>query len=218
MTSKNNTGESRDEPATRGVSRRSVLRTAAATGAAGLAAGGLAGTGAARRTTVEHVGGVGRADIEASLESAGADVLSTLSAEDHLAEASTADLRTDEFVDLGAVASNREGTAVVRNGRGVLQYVTVKHVDGGVLSVSVEPENDRAYAHFQPDGEDARYLYDPDAGLDGVDTQDVGTEADCTCHGLTCSDGSRVEECEHCECGTICGDDGCCCSSNFGCC
>lgn len=199
-----------------GTSRRDVLRTTAAATAAGLGAGALTGVGAAANATIEDAGGADPEAVEASLAGTGSDVLAALSEDGLLADASTDGLPTARQVDVGAVAANREGTAAYRHG-GVLRYVTVAHVDGGVVSFTVEPGQDRAYAHFVPADGDGRYLYDPEAGKLG-ERQDVGAQATCECRPLTCSDGSPVEVCEHCECGTICGDDGCCCTTWTGCC
>lgn len=198
--------------------RRDVLRTTAAAGA--LTVAGVSGTGATRGSAVEEISGVSGLQVDASLATAGHDVLETLAGEGLLPEVSPFALPTDRQRTIGEVAANLEGRASVRGSDGILRHVTVTHLDRGVLTVTVEPNRDRSYAFFEPAGSDQKLVYDPHMGLFGEPKSDVGTmddcATDCDCRNETCSDGSRLEECTTCCCHSDCGD--CCCSTDYSCC
>lgn len=200
--------------------RRDVLHTAAAATAGGLAIAGFSGTGGAREPTIEDIDGVSGLQVDATLATAGHDVLEALAGEGLLAEASPFALSTARHRTIGEVAANLEGRATARGSDGVLRHVTVTHLDGGVLTVTVEPTRDRSYAFFEPADTDEKLVYDPHMGLFGEPKSEVGTQSDCStscdCRGVTCSTGRPLEECTTCCCHSTCG--GCCCSTDYSCC
>lgn len=198
-----------------GTTRRAVLRTAAAGAVAGLAAAG----GASARTMVEPADYADPIAAEAAFADHGEDLLSMLADEGLLAEGDVTELHTRRPTDIGAVAADAEGTALVYH-RGGRRFVSKRRVDGGTLSVTVEPEDGRAYAIFRPDDGSARRLFQPANDLAGANLDgDFGTTADCDCRNETCSDGSRLEECTSCFCGTDCDEaDKCCCTTDYSCC
>lgn len=200
--------------------RRDVLRKTGAATAGGLAMAAFSGTGGARQSTIDDVGGVSAIQVDASLATAGHDVLETLAGEGLLSDASPFELPTARKRSIGEVAANLEGRATVGGSDDVLRHVTVTHLDDGVLTVTVEPNRDRSYAFFEPAATDEKLVYDPHMGLDGVPKSDVGTQDDCAtscdCSNVACSTGKPLKECTTCCCHSSCGD--CCCSTDYSCC
>lgn len=180
------------------TNRRQFMKRAAA-GAVGLATVGAEGA-VARGPRLEdrHAEPV---NVAAAFEESTGDLFDLLAAEGLLADGPAA-LPTDRRVSAGALTSDPEGTAYFRLADRPDFLKSVKHVDGGVLKVSVTPETGDAHAVFVPEGEDAQYLYDPTRGYAGVERSDVSTSESCTCEDIGCDGGYGYSK-------LCCDDSGC---------
>ncbi len=184
---------STDGDASSDTTRRSVLKAAGATAAVGL--GGAAASGTAGARSVRPVA-ADRAAVETVFDWHADDLLAAL-ADDGLVESADASVLDTRPATMDAVLGSHDGTAVVRDvDSGVHEVRTVREVDGGTLSVSVETETGKAYAFYRPDS-GGRYLYDPDAGYFGDEIGTLCHTCECRCSNILC-DNSRSERCECC--------------------
>ncbi len=171
----------------------------AAAGAVGLAAVGA--EGAAANTSQSR--SVDLAAAESAFETHAGDLFDLL-AEEGLLEDGVAALPTDRQVDVGELVDDPEGVAhfALADRPDVLK--AVKHVDGGVLKVSVRPETGHADAVFEPADEDVRYRHDPGREGVGVESTGVSPSADCSCYELICPYGAGLTEicCDGDDCET----------------
>lgn len=150
--------------------------------------------------------GLGQAEIDAAFE-AHTSGLFDLLAEEGLLEGGLAALPTDEQISVSDAVANEEGTAhfAIADRPDVVKTVT--HVDGGVLKVSVIPEEGTSHAVFIPDGEEVQYVYDAEEGHVGVERDEVWTNTECWCEDLVCDGFFFVYFC--CDDGDCYGA-GCC--------
>lgn len=180
------------------ASRRTVMKQAAATAVVGAGATGFAGSGAA--ASVEPVDRDGKRAATLLSEHAG-PVLDRLAADGVLDSTTLSALPTDERIGYTEVAKKQPGTAHLRwaDDERPDEIVTVRRTDEGVVSLTVEPETGKAYAFYEPDGEQSQRLYTADG-----DVSAESCNTTCTCGNPTC-DMSYSAECTTCcdgECHT----------------
>lgn len=177
-----------------GMNRRSVLKKMATTAAVGAAGLGATTTRVAARQSVA----VDQMQAESLLASHGGELLSMLSEEGLVA--GIEDLPTAQSIDNGGVANGVEGTTMLVHPERPTELNVVRSVDGGTLTVTIEPDSGRSYAILE-DGARS-LLYDP---AEGVSALDLSTEdccyTNCSCTSTCCTDLiSAIEECD-----TTCG-------------
>jgi hypothetical protein len=170
------------------------MKRAAATATVGF--GGLAslsGSATAEPITQQYADPL---QTEAAFEGHGGDLLSSLSAAGLLASADPiTELHIRRTAGLADVSANREGTACLAWSNGADEIVSVRSVDDGVLTVTVEPETGRAYAVHNPDSADTKRLYDPDVGISSVEPEYV---KGCDCSPYNCDSYVFTEVCTYC--------------------
>jgi hypothetical protein len=159
------------------ANRRSILRAAAASATAGLGVAGLAGS-----ATAETAVAADAAEFEAVFARDADALLSMLSAEGLLETGTVADLQTDRALGLGDVAKNVEGSARLLGE--TEEFVSVRSLDAGTLTLRVEADVGRAYAVLDDGG--STQVLEPGKG-----TFDLGTTGyeECACLRKPCSYG-----------------------------
>jgi hypothetical protein len=168
-----------------------VLKKAAATATVGVgASGGLAGSATASRDLDARR--IEERDVTAAFRENASPLLADLAADGLLDRGTVAELPTRD-VGFAEVAKKNEGAAYLV-GDDHAEIDLVKHVDDGVLTVTVEPDDGRAYAFFSPSDEDTRYVCD--ATTSGAEVSS-DCETTCTCTNILC-DGTRSQECTTC--------------------
>lgn len=173
------------------LTRRSVLKKAAATATVTVGAtAGLAGSAAASPDLEARR--IEERDVKAAFRKNAGPLLADLAADGLLDRGAVAELPTRD-VGFGEVAKKNEGAAYLE-GEDHAEIDLVTHVDDGVLTITVEPDDGRAYAFFSPSDEDTRYLYDQDTSGAEISPD---CETTCTCTNILC-DGTRSQKCTTC--------------------
>lgn len=174
-----------------GIDRRKFVKRAAAASAITLGVAGSSGSAVARSVPASE----GRAD--SLLASHGGEVLSLLEEEGVLSDRS--ELPTAVGNDFRGVAKGREGATVFEMSGGAEELHVVKEVEAGKLTVTVQPEQDRAFAILDT-GDDV-VGFNAEQGV-----YDFEAQATCTCTNLLCSSGTRSDKCcgKH-DCYYLCG-------------
>lgn len=173
------------------VNRRKFMKKAAAAGAVTLGATSATGSAVARSTPASPE------RTESLLAVHGEEVLSLLEREGVLRDRS--ELPTHAENDYSGVAKGDEGAAKFSLSDGSEQIHVVKEVDAGKLTVTVEPEKDRAFAILETD--DGNVGYNVEQGVYDFDAQ-----ADCTCTNILCDSTTRSEKCcGKYDCYYLCG-------------
>ena len=99
------------------------------------------------------------------------------------------DLLTSVENDLRGIVRGEQGTAMFRDPEKSEELKIVKASDEGTLTVTVQPESNRAFAIL--DTGDGRTGYSIEKGRFDFDVQDH----DCSCQNILCSTGVCSEEC-----------------------
>jgi hypothetical protein len=176
------------------LNRRKFMKRAATTGAISLGVTATSATGAMAAVPASP----DRA--ETLLDTHADGVLSMLEADGVLAERS--DLPTAVGNDFRGIARGSEGAAMLTTADRPEELKVVKSVDAGTLTVTVQPESNRAFAVL--DTGDGKVAYDLENGR-----YDFGTmDHDCDCTGNVCATNTCIEECcgggschYDCDCG-----------------
>lgn len=173
------------------IDRRKFMRRAAAASAITLGVAGSSGNAVARSTPASEA----RAD--SLLATYGGEVLSLLEDEGILSDRS--DLPTAVGNDFRGVTKGHEGATVFEMSSGAEELHVVKEVEAGKLTVTVQPEKDRAFAILDT-GEDV-VGFNAEQGV-----YDFETQATCSCTNLLCDSNTRSEKCcgEY-DCYYLCG-------------
>ncbi len=173
-----------------GTTRRSLLKRTAATVSVGVGASGFTGSASAAPITERYADPL---QTESVFESNANDLLSMLSSEGVLeTDDLYAELHTRRPMGVSDMASKKEGTAYVEAANRPDEMVSVRHVDDGVLTVTVEPDTGRSYAIHDPDSEDAKYLFDVENGVRDVTIQCIKS---CECSPYNCDSYAFTEVC-----------------------
>jgi uncharacterized protein YdbL (DUF1318 family) len=182
------------------IDRRKFLKGAAATAAVSLSAAGSAAASTPGAAVEARY-----ADplvTETALGTHASDLLAMLARDGLLESADVAALNTRRPASYGDVAKKLEGTVHLQSGGDLERIVSVKHLDRGVLTVTVEPGDGRSYAFFEPADGSSQILYNPEVGVKDVSSQECNTR--CSCGNPTC-EGTWSAECTTCcdgECQT----------------
>lgn len=175
--------------------RRTVLKKLATTAAVAGAGIGATTTRVAARQSVA----VDRMQAESLLDRHGGDLLAMLS-EDGLA-AGVEDLPTARSIENTDVAAGVEGATMLVHPDHPSELNVVREVDGGTLTVTVEPDSGRSYAIL--DDGDHRHVYDPAEDLQGEPlSHNECCYTNCSCTS-DCGCGEPHEAVE--DCSTTCG-------------
>ncbi|GAA0245196.1 hypothetical protein ACFFQF_04510 [Haladaptatus pallidirubidus] len=176
-----------------GLNRRTLMKKAATTAVVGTAV--ASGSASAEPTLEERYADPIR--TESLFAKHAGDLMAMLSADGLVGTADVnSELHTRKTVGFGDIAKKNEGTAYLKGLSGRAdEVVSVRKVDDGVVSITVEPETGRAYAFHEPESTDKTYLYNPDIGTRAVDTQ--ACDSNCVCSSVIC-DNTRSAECEVC--------------------
>ena len=169
------------EDKSNGLDRRKFMKRAAATSAISFGVLGTSTSSAAAAVPASP----GRA--ESLLDTHADGVLSMLEADGVLADRS--DLPTAVDNDVHGIVRGSEGTAMLRAPERAEELKVVKSVDDGMLTVTVQPDSNRAFAIL--DTGDGRIGYSLEKGQFDFDTQNH----DCSCMNISCEPGSCGEEC-----------------------
>lgn len=173
------------------VNRRKFMKRAAAASAITLGVAGSTGSAVARSAPASQQ------RAESMLSAHGGAVLSLLEDEGVLRDRS--ELPTSVGNDFNGVAAGAEGAARLEKTDGSEEIHVVSEVEAGKLTVTVQPDQDRAYA-----------ILDTGSGLVGYNVEqgvyDFEPQADCTCMNVLCDSTHRSEECcgEY-DCYYLCG-------------
>lgn len=152
------------------VDRRTFMKKAAATGTVAVGVGASSGTAVASSTAPDQ-------DRTEFLLSAHADeVLSQLERDGVLADGSA--LPTGVENDFAGVAKGQEGAAKLIYSDGSEEIRVVKQVEAGTLTITVQPDEEYAFASLDTESRLVRYT--PDRGK-----YDVSTRL-CTCTNDWC--------------------------------
>lgn len=194
--------------------RRSFLKQVAATSAVGFAAtAGASGTAAARLE--ERYADPLR--TEALIEAHADELLDMLADENLLARGDVSELHTRRPISYGDVVAATEGTALAAwEGDRADKVLSVKQVEGGTLTVAVEPDTGKAYAFFDPADEATRYLYKPGEGVFDVNSQDCCVESE-NCTSYPCDDNGVTRRIKTYTVCCPCGSSDCNTHSTCGC-
>lgn len=173
------------------VNRRKFMKRAAAASAITLGVAGSTGSAVARSAPASQE------RAESLLAAHGGEVLSLLEGEGVLEDRS--ELPTAVGNDFRGVAKSAEGAATFEMASGAEELHVVKEVDAGKLTVTVQPDQDRAFAILETG--DGLVGYNVEQGV-----YDFEPQADCTCTNLLCDSTHRSEECcgEY-DCYHLCG-------------
>jgi len=161
------------------VNRREFVKKAAAAGAV------TVGTTAATGSAVADSTPASQERAESVLSAHGEGVLSLLESEGVLEDRT--ELPTAVGNDYSGVAKGHEGAAEFSLSDGSTELHVVTDVEAGTLTVTVRPEDDRAFAILDTGDDLVGYSME-----DGV--YDFEAQADCTCTSYLC-DGTRSEKC-----------------------
>lgn len=167
------------------VNRRKFMKQAATAGAITLGATSATGNAVARSGPAQQ----DRA--ESLLADHGEEVLSLLKSDGVLTDRS--DLSTAVGNDYSGVAKGLEGAAEFSLSDGSKELHVVTEVEDGTLTVTVRPDEKRAFAIL--DTGDDLVGYNAERGK-----YDANSHLDCTCTSYLC-EGTRSEKC--------CGDNDC---------
>lgn len=164
-----------------GLNRRKFMKRAAATSAISL--------GVTATSTTSAVAAVPASPdrAESLIDTHANGVLSMLEDDGVLADRSA--LPTAVENDLRGVAQGKQGTTMLRDPEKAEELKVIKAVDEGTLTVTVQPESNRAFAIL--DTGDDRVGYSLEKGRFDFDAQDH----DCSCQNILCQTGVCSEEC-----------------------
>lgn len=186
------------------VDRRKFLKGAAVTAAVSMSA-----AGPALASTADGAVEARYADplvTETALDSHADDLLAMLAGDGLLESADIAALNTRRPASYSDVAKKLEGTVHLQSDGDLERIVSVKHLDDGVLTVTVEPGDGDAYAFFEPADGSSHVLYSPDVGVRDISGEECNTT--CSCGNPLCESSWSA------ECTTCCSGD---CKTNYFC-
>ncbi|SIQ86241.1 hypothetical protein SAMN05421858_0631 [Haladaptatus litoreus] len=184
-----------DKSNTDGLNRRTLMKKAATTAVVGAGVAAASGSASAKPTLEEQYADPIRTE-SLFAEHAG-DLMAMLSKDGLLQSADVySEVHTRKTVGFSDIAKKNEGTTFLKGVSGRAdEIVSVRNVEDGVVSITVEPETGRAYAFHEPESSDKTFLYNPDIGTQAIDTQACNT--DCFCSPVIC-ENTRSAECETC--------------------
>lgn len=184
------------------IDRRTVLKQVGAIGATGAALGAASGSGAAAsagESTIRPLP-VGRIAVERLFDELAGELLAELSAAGKIRTESASTLSLDTDAPAAAHAEYDVSGLYIDDELGKRSLITAEtRTDDGVVTISVEPERELAYAFFEPRGDDETLLYTAENGAETLNDAETSSCHGCTCYyNYPCSGSGRyIEVCTY---------------------